>query len=257
MKINREFVRQTFDQYVSEYSVEDPKIKLKVDHTYRVAGLAETIAESIGADRDFSWLCGILHDIGRFEQVKRFQSFDDVRYADHAEFGADLLFHEGLIRRFDLSLSESEMHLLELCIRSHSAYRLPNGMSEREVQYCSILRDADKIDILRVHCDTPVEEICNVTTEQLKKAGVSKEVKQCFLDRTAVLKDLKKTPADHITSLICLTFELVFPISGDIVRQQGYLDRLLAFESDDPDTRRWFAYMQETVLQTNRRDGRL
>ena len=42
----------------------------------------------------------MLHDIGRFEQIRRFGTFNDVQSVDHAEFGADLLFKEGLIRKF-------------------------------------------------------------------------------------------------------------------------------------------------------------
>ena len=33
--------------------------------------------------------------------------------------------------------------------------------------YCNILRDADKIDILRVNVETPLEDIYNVTTAEL------------------------------------------------------------------------------------------
>ena len=63
--IDRDRVRDIFDEYVSGYDVSDPKIKLKIDHTYRVAGLCDRIAGSIDADRDFAWLCGMLHDVGR------------------------------------------------------------------------------------------------------------------------------------------------------------------------------------------------
>lgn len=45
---------------------------MKIDHTYRVAALAERIAKmvtDIPIDRDLAWTMGMLHDIGRFEQV--------------------------------------------------------------------------------------------------------------------------------------------------------------------------------------------
>ena len=45
-------------------------------------------------------LIGLLHDIGRFEQVKLYDSFDDANSIDHAEYGANVLFEEGLIERF-------------------------------------------------------------------------------------------------------------------------------------------------------------
>lgn len=101
--INRKNVINAFAEYVRNYDPSDEKIKLKIDHTYRVAGLCQRIAESLGLsepDVDIAWLLGMLHDIGRFEQIRRFGTFNDVQSVDHAEFGADLLFKEGLIRKF-------------------------------------------------------------------------------------------------------------------------------------------------------------
>ena len=248
--IDREKVVRAFDRYVSAYNAEDPKIKLKIDHTDRVAALCERIGQSAGIDNpDLIWLCGMLHDIGRLEQVRRYNTFVDAVSVEHAAFGADLLFKEGLLERFSVSLSETELRILECSIRSHSAYRLGSDLSETEIAYCSVLRDADKIDIFRVNCDTPLEEIYNVTTEELKNSAVSNEVKACFCNRTAVLRKLKKTPIDYVVAHLCLIFELVYPVSKEIAHEQGYADRLLAFESDNPDTREWFACMRSRIWE--------
>ena len=69
MKINREHIKNTFQEYTDRYDSTDPKIKLKIDHTYRVADLCERIAKSLDLlqeDIDLAWLSGMLHDIGRF-----------------------------------------------------------------------------------------------------------------------------------------------------------------------------------------------
>lgn len=133
--IEKELIRLAFDHYVSEYNADDPKIKLKIHHTYRVAELAETIAKEAGVDAELAWLCGMLHDIGRFEQVRRYNTFNDSVSVDHAEFGADLLFSEGLIDRFELKLSQRELQMVGHCIRYHSAFRLPDTLSDDEVRY--------------------------------------------------------------------------------------------------------------------------
>ncbi|MBP7348998.1 MAG: hypothetical protein KA965_09980 [Butyrivibrio sp.] len=41
----------------------------------------------------------------------------------------------------------------------HNVYELPQMDSVREKMFCNILRDADKIDILKVNCDIPMSEI--------------------------------------------------------------------------------------------------
>ena len=48
MKVDRQKVIDAFAAYTNEDDdISDPKIKLKVDHTYRVASLCERIARSI------------------------------------------------------------------------------------------------------------------------------------------------------------------------------------------------------------------
>ena len=244
-------LRDAFAQYVSAYNVEDPKIRLKIDHSYRVADLAEQIAASLdGADPAFAWRIGLLHDIGRFEQVRRYNTFIDVISVDHGQFGADQLLHEGVLEQLGVrDLSEEQTRQLELAIRWHSAYRIPEGLTEQERMYCDILRDADKIDIFRVLCDTPPEEIYDVSTEELKAAAVSDEVKECFLAHTAVLREKRRTAIDKIVGHICLTFELVYPVRREIAQAQGYVDRLLAFPSENEDTAQWFAYMREHIWE--------
>ena len=278
----RNQIEKRFLEYISNYDLEDPKIRLKTDHSFRVAGLSERIAaaeaaglsgqsaavdpdipgQSAAVDPDLAWLIGLLHDIGRFEQVRRYGTFVDARSVDHAGLGADLLFQEGLLDRIagpELTvaseptagpeLTAQEREIMEISIRNHNRYRIQEGLPEQTAGYCHILRDADKIDIFRVLCDTPVEEIYNVTTDELRTAEVTEEVKECFRRRTAVPRPIKKTSVDNIVGHICLFFELVHPVSRRIALQQGYLDRLLRFRSENEGTRQWFEYMRD-VFET-------
>ena len=239
MKLDRQYVRKAFREYVSAYNAEDPKIALKIAHTCRVADLCEQILKEDrpGLDANLAWLMGMLHDIARFEQVRIYHTFIDSQSVNHAEFGADLLFQQDLLSRFvpghESVLSEQEHRILEISIRNHNRFRIMEGLSPEEEDYCHILRDADKVDIFRVNCDTPLEEIYNASTEELRRAAVSEGVKQCFLQKMAVERSLTKTVIDHLVGHICLTFELVFPASRRIAREQGYVDQLLAFVSEE------------------------
>lgn len=249
--MKRTRIKQTFAEYTSKYNASDPKIKLKIDHTYRVAALAERIAKTVtdvSIDTDLAWAMGMLHDIGRFEQVKRYGTFVDSESVDHAALGISILFDEGLLDSFG-DFSEKERELIRISIANHNKFRIPEGMDDLTTAYCNILRDADKIDILRVNCDTPLEDIYNVTTEELKKAAVSEEVKKGFVERHTVLRSLKHTPVDNLVGHICLVFELVYPVSTQIAKEQGYVDKLLQFTSDNPDTNAWIAYMREHVWE--------
>ena len=291
--INRKNVINAFAEYVRNYDPSDEKIKLKIDHTYRVAGLCQSIAKSLNlseADVDIAWLLGMLHDIGRFEQIRRFGTFSDADSVDHAEFGADLLFKEGLIRKFaegyyekcelvgagneeagqaysrqkdcqkdykedcdegklnseQVKCNEGKLAgLLELAIRQHNKYRVKEGLTERQLMFCNILRDADKVDIFKVNAEVPMEIIYDVTTEELKNGIITKEVLDSFYRKETVLKSLRKSAVDHIVGHISLLFEIVYPESYRQAKEQGYVYKLLDFKSDVPEVDVEFGRMRE------------
>lgn len=246
MKIDRSKAENVFREYVSGYNAQDDKVRLKIEHTFRVARLCEKIADSLGLeeeDRDLAWFAGLLHDVGRFEQLKNYGTFIDSESIDHAMYGAQILFDEGRIRDYTQDACEDE--LLRTVVSVHSAYRIPEGLEERTQRFCHILRDADKIDILKVNVDFPPEEIYNVTTEELKSCTVSGAVMQAFFEEHAILRTLKQTAADHLAGHISLVYELVYPESLRIVMEQRYLSKLMAFESGNPVTREQFGRMKE------------
>lgn len=271
--INRKNVINAFAEYVRNYDPSDEKIKLKIDHTYRVAGLCQRIAESLGLsepDVDIAWLLGMLHDIGRFEQIRRFGTFNDAQSVDHAEFGADLLFKEGLIRKFaegyyeecelarsgneeaEQIIKNNEHHnkdtgLLEMAIRQHNKYRVKEDLTERQRMFCDILRDADKVDIFKVNADIPMEIIYDVTTEELKNGVITKEVLESFYKKETVLKSVRRSAVDHIVGHISLLFELVYKESYRQAREQGYVYKLLGFKSDVPEVNAEFGDMRKYV----------
>ena len=276
MTIDRKKVKNIFKKYTDNYDTSDEKIKLKVDHTYRVAALSERIARSLGLgddDTNLAWLIGMLHDIGRFEQLKNYGTFSDAESIDHAHYGVELLFEDGLIEKFasenaakDLkgtkylketavkSESEeketkeiSELDILRKAIWNHSAYRVEEGLSERVRMFCNIIRDADKIDILKVNYDVTLEVIYDVTTEELKNSKVTDEVMNAFMEHHAVLRSLKKTPIDNLIGHAALVFELVYSESFKIVREQGYLEKMLSYVSNNPETLKQFKIMHRDM----------
>ena len=69
-----------FKNYLKDYDLNDPKIKLKVVHTYGVMELSEYIAQDLNLDLEnvkLAKLIALLHDITRFEQLKQYGIYED------------------------------------------------------------------------------------------------------------------------------------------------------------------------------------
>ena len=265
MQIDRNRGLTAFEQYVSPYDITDEKIRLKVDHTYRVADICAQIAESISLsqeDIDLAWLMGLLHDVGRFEQVRRFQTFMDAESVDHAEYGADILFskacdelQEDAFTRIhppkrirDYVENKEEDELIEKAIRNHNKFEIEEGLTVREIQFCNILRDADKVDILKVNVESPIEEIYNQSIDEFKHSMVTKEVMENFLTTEGtVLKNLKKTAIDHVVGHISLVFGMIYKKSLELTKEQGFLEQLLQFPTENEATKKQFKQLQEKM----------
>ena len=233
INIYRKKVEESFKNYVSNYDLTDVKVKLKVDHTFRVAALCDLIADELGLkgyDKDLVWLLGMLHDIGRFEQLRRFHTFRDALSVNHAELSADILFRDGLIGNFLEIISkdthesgQDDFQLIEKAIRLHNVYQLPDDLTEREYRFATILRDADKIDILRVNVETPRLQCQNLH------------------------RNWMKTPADLLLGHISFVFGLVYPVSVRLMKEQGYLEKVLQFPSQNEETKQRFSEMRKVV----------
>lgn len=169
--IDRDRARAAFKSYTDAYDATNPRIALKIEHTYHVAEACDAVAHEQGwssEDIDLAWLCGLLHDMGRFEQLRRWDTFKDAESMSHAALGIEVLFGENPadapattnIRDFIETGAHDE--LIRASIAYHSDFRLPAQLDERTRCFCDIVRDGDKIDIMRTIADSTVDTILKV-----------------------------------------------------------------------------------------------
>ena len=150
--MDRDFVVSQFTRYVHGFDQREEGVRLKYAHSLRVSSLCEQIAGSLGLSQDeadLAWLIGVLHDIGRFEQLREYHTFVDYRSMDHAKYGAHYLFDDGHIRDF---LDDGRLDdVIRMAIDQHNVYQLREDLTPRQRLFCQLIRDADKIDIFRVY----------------------------------------------------------------------------------------------------------
>ena len=124
MGIDYSRAREVFEQYLNGYDRKDGKVRLKITHTYGVVAQSTALAKRMRLgeeDTQLARIIALLHDIGRFEQLRRFDSFLPETM-DHAAYGVELLFGEGMIRDF---LPEDTWDgIIRTAIAKHSDYRL-------------------------------------------------------------------------------------------------------------------------------------
>ena len=218
--------KQEFKKYVSNYDPEDDKIKIKIVHTQRVASIAKEIAKKLGLnkeDEQLAELIGLLHDIGRFEQAKRYHTFIDKDSVNHGELGVQILFQEGNIRNFIEDTQYDE--IIRKAILNHNRDRKNLEFSnKREEIHSKIIRDADKTDILYVL--TTADKKLVWGKDDLSQEKMSDEIFREFMEEKEINYEERKTAVDLLVSHFAYVFDFYDKGSLQIVKEKGYFEKL-------------------------------
>ena len=217
-----EYAKLEFLKYADKYKEEDTYlIDLKINHTFRVMDLCGEIAKSLDLSEEeieLAKLCGLLHDIGRFEQWRRYKTFIDAKSIDHGDLGVELLLQNNnkFLRKF-ISTDKYDFIILN-CIKYHNKFSIDENLLEEEKLYARIVRDADKIDILYLYT---IEEI-KVDTNNQK---FSKNIFNNLLNEKEIIRVEKKNKADNLSTSLGFIFDINFKHSFHILKEKDYYNK--------------------------------
>ena len=208
-----------FLKYAKNYINLGNMITLKINHTFRVMDLCSEIATKLDLneqDVKIAELCGLLHDIARFEQWRKYQTFADLKSIDHGDLGVEILKENNFIRKFNQD--ENLDDLIFKTIKNHNKYKIEEGLSEREKLFCCIVRDADKLDILylyttgEINLDLNDEDFSDITYNNL-------------INEKTISREDKTTKADNLSISLGFVYDFNFKESYQILKDKDYLNK--------------------------------
>lgn len=209
-------MKEEFNKYVSNYDFSNSKIGRKYNHSYRVMELSRKYAIELGFsdyEVEVATLIGLLHDIGRFEQVKEFDTFNDSISFDHASYGVKVLFEDGLIKNFWNNTDDYDV--IKFAIENHNKLEIAKTDNERCLMHAKLIRDTDKLDIMHIYGDLNEIDI------EVCDEDISPRVMEQFMNHQSVLSEYKR----NINDKIVLSFSFTYDINNDECLEEfkGYL----------------------------------
>jgi hypothetical protein len=147
-----EWVREHIARFYTDDDYINMNVRLKEDHIRRVRENIVSIGRELDLDLNALLLAdttALFHDIGRFEQFKKYRTFNDARSENHALLSVRILQESGLLQR----LPPEEREVVSRTIRFHNVRSIPQGESADVLFHAKLLRDADKLDIFFVVTD--------------------------------------------------------------------------------------------------------
>lgn len=165
------------------------------------------------------------------------QGFDQKEEGVRLKYAHSLRV-SGLCEQIALSLDLSQADVICMAIDQHNVYQLRRDLTPRQQLFCQLIRDVDKIDIFRVYVMymRQKKNIWNVDWSDFENQPISDVVMAQARQGKLVRTQDKKTFMDFYVGALCFYFDLVYPKSRQLAREQGYLDRLLDFHSQNVDS---------------------
>jgi len=226
-------LKQWFAEYCASFSTpvrEDQKnFVVKRDHTREVCLNAVRIATDLKLSEHDVLLAeaaGLFHDVGRFPQYQQYRTFDDSISVNHAALGVKVLLEKNVFR----GLPKPEQDLIVRSVSLHNVFFLPELLDKRTLLFARLVRDADKLDILRVVIEYFGQAAGNraeaVALGLPDSPGYSPEVLACLARGEMARKSDLTTLNDFKLLQLAWLYDLNFASSLRMVLERQYIDKL-------------------------------
>jgi putative nucleotidyltransferase with HDIG domain len=230
------FLNYTDGYYSGEPDL-DRHVRLKQDHTLRVRENTRMLCRSLGRsapDQRIAETVALLHDVGRFEQYRRYRTFDDRVSANHAFLGLRELAKARVLHGYTVY----ERRLVTRAIAYHNAITLPPFEDLRTLFFMRLIRDADKLDIWRVLLENYQRTKDEADDALVYKAPDTDHISEAVLDalRRRSQVDIRDVATLNDLKLLQLSwvYDLNFAASFRAVQKIGIIEQLLQFLPTKP-----------------------
>jgi hypothetical protein len=215
--------------FYTENEADNRNFSLKEIHTHHVCGNMDLLTGSLNMspnERITAEAIALFHDVGRFEQYRRYSTFRDAVSENHAALGVKVLKEENML----VKVPEEERRSIYLAISLHNLFRIPCSINDRDLLFTRLIRDADKLDIWRIFAEyylqPETERASAVGLGFPDMPGFSPGVLECLERKEMVNLYTLKSLNDFKLLQLSWVYDLNFPASFRLVLDRGHIDGL-------------------------------
>lgn len=224
---------RSFNTYINSFKkLTDNQVtnfEIKKEHSIRVAELATYLAKKLDFTESqihIAFHAGLFHDIGRFSQLVEFDTFSDIKSVDHAEYSIKVLEGESIFENIEYG----NKNIVFNAILNHNKYKIQDGLSQEELLFANLVRDADKLDIFKVISDFYLTRNTNpnhtLTWELPKGSLVSPLAAKEVLAGKIVSKKNVASEIDIKIMQLSWVYDINFKASFEYILKNRYLERI-------------------------------
>ncbi len=234
-------IREEVIKYIKTFDLTNKDIKSKYFHTLEVEKIMQELASRLCLKEEqikLARVIGLLHDIGRFEQIKQYNNLIDRKTVDHADYGVELLFKKGLITQF--KVSDNYYSVIEKAIKYHNKLDIPNDLNSFEDMFVKMIRDADKIDIYRVRGNEIENKFIDIPNP---------EIVNDFMNELTIDLKKKTNKTDSVICVMAFIYDINYRESLIILNKTEYYSKFLSTIEVSEELTDLFVKLKTKVLE--------
>lgn len=219
--IDLEKAKREFINYTNNYDLNNSHITRKIYHSLRVMEVSRKIAEKLNLTQeqiDLATLIGLLHDVARFEQRKRYGTYYDKKSVDHGDLAVELLEENNFIRTF----IEDDKYdkIIKIAIKNHNKYEI-EPLDGEELLQAKIIKDADKIDIFYQLAYQFAKDKNAIENSEISEDYI-KQLKQ----GKCIFRNAEESAIDELVLITSFIYDIHFDSSLKLIKEENYIAKM-------------------------------
>ncbi|MFA8433129.1 MAG: HD domain-containing protein [Marinifilaceae bacterium] len=226
-------IKDWYEGYLTSFNSEDSEVQLNFElkkaHSLRVSELIRDLGENLNlieSDLLLAECIGLLHDVGRFEQLAQYGTLADTPEVNHSEIGISVLEESQVLDHLD----EAEKEVILGAIKFHNLDKLPKINDKNLLFFSQLLRDADKLDVFQIvadyYNDNKAQPNKNLEMNLPENLEISKKVYDSIMNEKTVDMKYVATLNDYKLLQMSWIFDLNIKRSFQIVNEKSYLKKI-------------------------------
>ena len=215
-------IMKVFNQFVKKFDMNKGNVKAIYFHSIKMMDLCKDIASNLGIFNDeeviVCGLIGLFHDIGMFSNKNKLCVIMDEA-VDYSKKSVDIMFDSDKLIR-DITDVTKYDDIIKVAIYCQNKNGLPNGLNDKMLHFCKVLKDAHTIENFRMVVNYPYLDmhIDNFPSDL---------VYNTFKQYRVISNRVSDNDADNVLEVLSGIFGINYHYSFVLLKEEKCVDKLL------------------------------
>lgn len=212
-----------FNKFVKKFDMNKGNVKALYFHSLKMMDLCKNIASELGVfNEDEVLICGFIglfHDVGMFSNKSMLCHFNNDSN-DYSKRSVEIIFDEDNIIR-EVIEDKKYDDVIKIAIYCHNKNGLPNGLNDRILSFCKVIRDAHTIDNFRL--------IINYQYIDMHIDNFPSDlVYDSFKQYKVISNKLRENDADNVLEILSSIFGINYKNSFALLKEEDSVNKFIS-----------------------------